>query len=116
MDFRSASSPTVNFSAGSTGTLLLYNSQDFSGTVAGLTNIDQIDLRDISFATLQTPVFNGNSSGGTLTVTDGTHTANIALLGNYLSSTFTAKTDNFGGTIISDPIQTQQDTVLALHK
>ena len=49
---------------------------------------DTLDLADINFATIQTPTFSGASTGGMLTVTDGSHTANIALLGNYLASDF----------------------------
>jgi hypothetical protein len=43
------------------------------------------------------------SSGGTLNVTDGTHAANIALLGNYLSSIFVPSSDGHGGTSVHDP-------------
>jgi hypothetical protein len=52
---------------------------------------------------MQTPTFSCNSSGGTLHVTDATHTANIGLLGNYLASTFAASSDRHGGTNIVDP-------------
>jgi hypothetical protein len=38
-----------------------------------------------------------------LTVTDGTHTAKIALLGNYTASTFTLSDDGHGGTKVVDP-------------
>jgi hypothetical protein len=63
---------------GSTGTLKLDNSTSFNGTVAGMTANDTIDFADIKFATLQTPNFhNASSSGGTLTVTDGTDTATL---------------------------------------
>ena len=68
-----------------------------------MTAQDTLDLRDINFATVQiTPSFT-NATGGTLTVTDGTHTAHILLLGNYMASTFTASNDTFGGTSIVDP-------------
>ena len=89
--------------AGSTGTLMLDNSTSFAGTVAGMTGSDAINLTDINFATIQTPTFNGDSSGGTLSVTDGVHTANIALLGNYLASTFTTSSNGHGGTLVVDP-------------
>ena len=46
----------------------------------------------------------GNTSGGTLTITDGTHTANIALQGDYLSSTWTLSSDGNGGTLVVDPV------------
>ena len=81
----------------------LDDSQDFKGLVAGLTAADTFYLRDINFATVQTPTFSGNSSGATLHVTDATHTANIGLLGNYLASTFAASSDGHGGTDIVDP-------------
>jgi hypothetical protein len=69
-------------------TLNLDNSASFAGTVAGMTGHDTIDFADIDPSKVQTPSYSGNAAGGTLTVTDGMHTANIALLGNYLASTF----------------------------
>jgi hypothetical protein len=50
-----------------------------------------------------TPTFKGTSTGGVLTVSDGSHTANIALLGNYIASTFTVSSDGHGGTYVVDP-------------
>lgn len=91
---------------GSSGTLLLDHSSDFSGTVAGMSGQDTIDFADINFTTPQAPSYSGTSSGGTLTVTDGAHTANVALLGNYLASTFVASSDGHGGTsVIQVPSQ-----------
>ena len=52
---------------------------------------------------VQAPIYSGDASGGTLTVTDGSHTAQIALLGNYLASTFVASSDGHGGTMVVDP-------------
>jgi len=86
--------------AGSTGTLKLDDSVGFTGTVAGMTGSDRIDFGDISFAGVHTPTFSGNASGGTLTVTDGTHTAGIALIGNYLGATFVTSSDGRGGTFV----------------
>jgi hypothetical protein len=37
---------------------------------------------------------------GTLTASDGTHTANIELLGQYAASHFTAQSDGNSGTVI----------------
>jgi large repetitive protein len=100
--------------AGSTGTLQLENPSSFTGTVAGLTGQDALDLLYINPTTVQTPTYSGNSSGGTLTVTDGTHTANIALLGNYLASTFVASSDGHGGTAIVDPVLTSSNQQITL--
>jgi hypothetical protein len=85
---------------GSSGTLLLDHSSGFTGTVAGMSGQDTIDFSDINFATPQAPSYSGTSSGGTLTVSDGSHTANIALIGNYLASTFVASSDGHGGTSV----------------
>src|SRR5262249_47078521 len=62
---------------GSSGILQLDQSASFSGTVAGMTGQDTLDLRDISFATIQSPTYSGTSTGGTLSVSDGTHNAQI---------------------------------------
>jgi hypothetical protein len=46
-----------------------------------------------------------------LNVTDGIHTANIALLGNYMASTFVTSSDGHGGTYIVDPSVASQTTL-----
>ncbi|WP_063695467.1 hypothetical protein [Bradyrhizobium embrapense] len=106
LELPGASNAAVMFQ-GSTGTLKLDNSASFAGTVAGMTGSDAIDFANISFANVHTPSFSGNASGGTLTVTDGTVTASIALLGNYMASTFTTSSDGHGGTLVVDPPATQ---------
>jgi hypothetical protein len=92
LEVASSFSGSVAFAA-DTGTLKLDNSSSFAGTVAGMTGRDTIDFADIDPTKVQQPTFNGNSSGGTLTLTDGTHAANIALLGNYMASLFVAGSD-----------------------
>jgi hypothetical protein len=100
VELNSAFDGLVTFAA-STGTLKLDNSSSFSGIVAGMSGQDTIDLVDINFASAQQPTYSGTNSGGTLSVTDGTHTANIALLGQYMAS-FVKSADGFGGTLIQD--------------
>ena len=46
---------------------------------------------------------NGLGTGGTLSVTDGVHTANLALLGQYVAANFSLASDSHGGTIVNDP-------------
>jgi hypothetical protein len=111
VEISSASDKQVAF-LGDTGTLKLDDPSSFSGTVAGMSGRDTIDLANINFATVQSPTFSGNSSGGTLAVTDGTHTANIALLGNYLASTFVTSSDGHGGTFVTDPPADSSTAVL----
>jgi len=38
--------------------------------------------------------------GGALSITDGTHSAKIALFGNYIASSFALASDNHGGTMV----------------
>src|SRR5260221_654045 len=65
-----------------------------------------------TIATIQTPSFAGTSSGGTLTVTDGTRTDQVALLGNYMASTFVPSSDGHNGTNVIDPPAVNQNNVL----
>jgi hypothetical protein len=67
---------------------------------------DTIDFADIDPTKVQHPTYSGTPSGGTLTVTDGSHTANIALLGDYMASTFVTSSDGHGGTNVVDPSAT----------
>ena len=102
-------SGTVTFN-GTTGTLTLDHASMFSGQIVGLTgngnlsSSDILDLKDTAFGAGTTETYTGNSSGGTLTVTDAAHdTAGIALVGNYETSTFTLSSDGNGGTFVVDP-------------
>jgi hypothetical protein len=114
LELASAYSGQLSFTA-DTGTLKLDNSATFAGTVAGMTGQDTIDFADIDPTKVQQPTYSGTASGGNLPVTDGAHSANIALLGNYLASTFVASSDGHGGTNVVDPPATGQVAVLAQH-
>jgi hypothetical protein len=63
-----------------------------------------IDLPDIAFGAQTTLAYSQNATGmgGTLTVSDGRHTAAFALLGNYMAGSFVAMTDGHGGTLITE--------------
>jgi hypothetical protein len=105
MKFAIGCDANVSFGAGATETLQLDQSQSFTGSVSGFGREDQIDLGDIGFGTNITLSYTPNSgnSGGTLTVSDGTNTANLALLGQYVASAFATASDGHGGTLITDP-------------
>jgi Bacterial Ig-like domain len=103
LELASPYSGTISF-AGATGTLKIDNSSSFSGTIAGQLVIgDVIDLADITAGASAKISYSGNNSPGTLTVSDGTHTASIALEGNYSLANFTASSDGHGGTAVVDP-------------
>ena len=81
------------------------DSQNFDGQISGFGIPGAIDFADIAFGAQTTLGFTeapGNTSG-TLTVSDGTHTAAILLLGQYLAANFNMASDGHGGTLVTDP-------------
>ncbi len=109
LELAGAASGSVTFN-GSTGTLVLDHSSAFSGQIFNFTgngilsSSDQIDLKDIAFASGTTANYAGSPSGGILTISDAqNHTANISLAGDYVGSTFSLSSDGNGGTLVIDP-------------
>ncbi len=92
------------------GDLQLDDSQHFPGLIAGFASpsgvTEEIDLRDIAFGRRTHATFreDRNHLSGTLTVTDGTHTANLTLLGQYSTAMFHLASDGHGETMITDPM------------
>ncbi len=96
---------------GANGVLSLAQSQGYTGAISGFAagGGDKLDLRDIGFIGSGEGSFSGTSSQGVLTVTDGSHTARITLIGNYLGDVFTATSDGGGGTLVTaGPAATQR--------
>ena len=83
-------------------------SSQFTGTIAGLNSsepFNKIDLADIAFGSNTTVTYLASSADtGTLTVSDGTNTANIAILGQYSPADFHIASDGHGGTTVVDPV------------
>ena len=81
----------VTFATSGGGTLRLDDSVHFGGLIAGFGEPEHLDLSDIAFGanTQLSFVEAGNNTSGTLTVSDGTHTAKLALLGQYVTGNFT---------------------------
>jgi hypothetical protein len=73
-----------------------------------------IDLPDLAFGSHTTLAYSENSAatGGVLTVTNGASVANIALLGNYVATSFVTAGDGHGGTLVSEAAQNQQQPLL----
>jgi hypothetical protein len=87
------------------GSLVLANSQGYTGQISGFatTGKTSMDLKDIAFVSgTTTASYSGTTASGVLTVTDGTHTANITLIGDYTASTFVVSSDHGGGTNVID--------------
>lgn len=110
LEFFGASDNNVTFT--SPGVLALDQSQAFTGHVSGFGAQDQIDLSDISFSATTTLGYAANGNGGgVLTVSDGTHTANLALLGDYSPASFALSSDQHGGTTLSALVNDAGQTV-----
>ena len=95
----------VGFQLGSTGMLRLDDSVEFTGKVVGLATGKCLDLADIAFGANTTLGYTSNAfnTGGTLSVTDGVNTANIALLGSYGAASLVMSNDGSGHVLITDP-------------
>jgi phospholipase/lecithinase/hemolysin len=64
---------------------------------------DAIDLTSLAYAPGHTVAsFSGTPASGTLSVTNGTDSANITLLGNYMAAAFVTASDGTGGTLVMD--------------
>ncbi|WP_049823950.1 VCBS domain-containing protein, partial [Bradyrhizobium sp. WSM2254] len=103
LEFAHASAENTTFATGATGTLILGDSFNFSGTVSGMSADDHIDLLDFNFTSAPTLNYtpNADNSGGTLSIADGSHTANIALLGSFDPTGFQVEADKTTGTLVS---------------
>jgi serralysin len=96
-------SATVTFAA-STGLLKIDQPSTFTARIYGFTGdgtlagSDQIDLSGVNFSTVHDSYANG-----VLTVTDGTHSAELNFNGSYALASFKLTNDGSGGTIVYDP-------------
>jgi hypothetical protein len=107
-------SSTITF-ASSSGTVEFVEPTIFGGTVQNFAAQDRIDLPTIAFGAQTTLAYSTNSggTGGVLTVTDGSHAAAIALLGNYMAASFVIGADGYGGTLVTPAHPAEQQPLLA---
>ena len=89
--------------AGDTGTLVIDQAAAFNAEVVGLSGTDTLDFADLKFTSSTQALFVGTENGGTLTITSGSQSVDIDLVGNYLSSEWTVSDDGSGGTAVVDP-------------
>jgi hypothetical protein len=95
---------TENVAFGAAGRLELAHATTYAGKVSGFskTGATSFDLDDIAFGST-TVAYSGTTASGVLTVSDGTHTAKITLIGDYTASSWVTTSDGHGGTSIHDP-------------
>jgi fibronectin-binding autotransporter adhesin len=97
-----AAGQTVSF--GTSGVLQLDNLPGFAAKISGLSKLaQQIDLGGFTFSVGETVSWSQTGTSGTLTVTDGTKTASLTLIGSYSSGNFHLSNDGHGGTFVDDP-------------
>jgi hypothetical protein len=121
LELAAGNAESVTFT-GSTGTLILDGSAaagkafNFTGTVSGFAGQNAIDLSGIVLDGETTLGYspNSNNTGGTLSLMDGTLSARIALLGNYMASSFVMESDHHGGTmVLAEATQSWNQPLLA---
>ncbi|HKO69493.1 MAG TPA: VCBS domain-containing protein, partial [Bradyrhizobium sp.] len=100
LDFAASSTANVVFGAGAAGTLKLEDSFHFNGAISGFAGSDTIDLADLFGATSLSYHENSSGTGGTLSVSDGSATVNLSLLGIYSADNFSIVPDHAKGTAI----------------
>jgi hypothetical protein len=82
--------------------LEISNSSRFEGLVAGFDHDDTIAVKDVAFVAGKSSY---DAATRALTVSDGTNTAQIQLIGQYMASQFVFASDGQGGTqiTVADP-------------
>jgi hypothetical protein len=84
--------------------LELDNLAGFQAVISAFsTQGDRIDLGGFTYSVGESVAWSQSATSGTLTVTDGSKTANLTLLGTYATSEFKLSNDEHGGTAVSDP-------------
>ncbi len=109
-----AGSSTITFAGG--GTLKLDATGTYGSLVAGFAVPDAFDLSAISFASATKP-YAGDTSSGTLTVSDGANSVSLLLLGNYTAASFNLGAESGGGTgtVVTDTPPASSGVVAASH-
>ena len=115
LEFGASWDQHVEFAAGSIGTLKLDHSSAvnaFTGSVSGFDAGDKLDLVDVAFGSTTQITYTANNAGtgGTLTVSDGGHTVNIAVLGTYTAAGLQA--DAVGGSELAYEAAASNHTML----
>jgi hypothetical protein len=91
---------TISFLS-SGGQLELTDAAQFAAAVSGFAAGDALNLRSIAFGAATKLGYSGTNSAGTLTVSNGSNVAKIALLGQFAAANFAMSSDGQGGTDIT---------------
>ena len=94
------SGSTISFLS-PTATLKVETLGAFGSTILGFAKGDTIDVAPVPFGLATMLNFAQTGSGGTLTVSDGTHSSAFSLTGSYNTAGFHMASDNHGGTAVT---------------
>lgn len=98
VDGTASSQTAFSFDPAGGSTFVLKQADRYHGSVAGMTAGRNLDLLSIAYDAADTSyAYNAN----TLSVTDGTHHANIAMVGSYDAGSFHLAGDAHGGTMVT---------------
>ena len=100
LDDTAGAGAAVTF-AGAGAVAQLSDPTSFHGSLAGFGGGDVLDLRSMGFSGHFGMTYAGTGAAGTLTVSDGTHVASLAMRGTYTTGDFMAASDGLGGTAIT---------------
>jgi hypothetical protein len=105
VEFGAADANGVVLDSNASGLIIFDHSSQFSGTISGLNFDDQLDLRDVQFGSSNSLSYADNGDGtGTLTVSDGSNTVQLHLIGSYQTADFLLGADARGGLLITNHI------------
>jgi hypothetical protein len=84
------------------------------------TNLDQLVINGQSVTvangqTVTVAAVNGNNPGGTASASDGSQAASLALLSQFIASSFVPAGDGQGGTPVADPHASQPPLLTQPH-
>ena len=84
------------------GDLALYNLANFNALIGGYSTGDEFDVAGFTYGAGETVKYTEAASllSGTLSIHDGGLTANLTLLGNYVTSDFALANDGHGGSFV----------------
>uniref|UniRef100_UPI0010F595AF beta strand repeat-containing protein n=1 Tax=Ramlibacter sp. 2FC TaxID=2502188 RepID=UPI0010F595AF len=114
LEFGTASDATIAFADGGSGTLSFDQASGFTGTIAGLAADDSLQFGELVFGsgTQISYTANAANTAGRLTVSDGTHTAELTLVGRYAAADFQGSSAEDGNTVVTNSGSQSNGTVL----
>ena len=95
-----AATQTIVFDGAGSSEVQL-DASPFGGQIQGMTATDQIDLRNIGYGLNTSGTYVGDASGGVLTITDGTNSISMTLVGDYRHAHFAGASDGHSGTLVT---------------